>query len=362
MPDIDHKETLLRVSGVLFLTALICLLAAGTLSAGEYREVTPESRLSLPGDYYFRPDYRVQWWYFTGHLFDKDGHEFGYELTFFVVGVQKRRYQSKFGVNNIYISHFALTDVAGRRYSYSEKSDSGAYGFAGADARRLKVWVDRNSIEGLPDRIHLRASGEPGDLDLVLTSLKPAVLHGDKGYSRKSEESPLEASLYYSLTDLRSRGTLKTGGKSFDVAGKSWFDREISAGRKGWKEKGWDWFGIQLDDGREIMLYLMRNRDGTIDRSSSGTLVQKDGSYRHLSLDDFTIHASGEYRSARTAARYPARWEIRIPSEGLQLRVIPLLQDQEFIATRTTGNYYWEGSCGVEGTVKGRAYAELTGY
>ncbi|MDA8083379.1 MAG: hypothetical protein M0024_06960 [Nitrospiraceae bacterium] len=362
MPDIGHKETLLRVSGVLFLAGLICLLAVDPMNAGEYRDVTPESRLSFPGDYYFRPDYRVQWWYFTGHLFDKDGHEFGYELTFFVVGVQKRRYESKFGVNNIHISHFALTDVAGRRYLSSEKSDSGAYGFAGADDRRLKVWVDRNSIDGSPDRMHLRASGNPGDLDLVLTPLKPVVLHGDKGYSRKSEESALDASMYFSVTDLQTSGTLKMAGKVIDVKGRSWFDREISAGRKGGKEKGWDWFGIQLDDGREIMLYLMRNRDGTIDRSSSGTLVQKDGSYRHLRLDDFMIRASGEYTSARTAARYPARWEIRIPSEGLQLKVTPLLQDQEFIATRTTGNYYWEGSCGVEGTAKGRAYAELTGY
>ncbi len=110
------------------------------------------------------------------------------------------------------------------------------------------------------------------------------------------------------------------------------------------------------------MLYLMRNKAGTVDRSSSGTLVQKDGSYRHLSLEDFTIHASGEYTSEKTGARYPAHWEIGIPSEGLSLKIDPLVKDQEFIATRSTGNYYWEGSCIVQGTAAGRAYAELTGY
>ncbi len=203
----------------LLLAVRFCLLMVLPLSAAEFREVTEGSGLSFPRDYFYRPDYKVQWWYFTGHLFAKDGHEFGYEITFFVVGVQRRKYESKFGVNNIYISHFALTDVAGRKYLSSERSDSGAYGFAGADTRRLKVWGDRNSIEGSPAEIHLRASGEPGDLDLVLTPLKPAVLHGDKGYSRKSEESPLDASLYFSLPGLRCRGPVETGGSTFEVGG-----------------------------------------------------------------------------------------------------------------------------------------------
>ncbi len=146
------------------------------------------------------------------------------------------------------------------------------------------------------------------------------------------------------------------------MKGKSWFDREISSGRTGHRLKGWDWFGIQLDDGREIMLYNLRNADGTVDQYSSGTLVFRDGTTRHLTINDFRIKVLRYYTSAKTGARYPAEWEISLPGEKLGLRVTPLLEDQEFIATYSTGNYYWEGSCSVRGSATGRAYAEMTGY
>lgn len=331
-------------------------------SAGEFRDVSRDYTLKFPKDFYYKEGYRVQWWYFTGHLFDREGREFGYELTFFVAGIQTRTYKSKFGLDNIYISHFAVTDIAGKKFYASGKSDTGAYGFAGAEKNELRVWVDDKTLEGTETRIHLRANGIDTALDLTLVPLKPVVLNGDKGYSQKSEESPEIASWYFSYTDLKTEGSLKIGKKTFLVSGKSWFDREISSGRIGQSEKGWDWFAIQLDDGREIMLYLMRKTDGTFDRYSSGTIVDRDGKYKHLTLDDFTITALKHYRSAKTGALYPSQWEIRIPGEGLGLRVTPLLEDQEFIATYSTGNNYWEGTCKVEGRTTGRAYAELTGY
>ncbi len=344
------------------LCGLVFIFSLGTAFADGFREVSRDYALKFPRDFYFKEGYRVQWWYLTGHLFDQEGREFGYELTFFVVGVQTRAYKSKFGVNNIYISHFALTDVNAKKFHTSEKSDTGAYGFAGAQEKELKIWVEDNELRGTVDKMHLRANSNEMGLDLTLVPGKPIVLNGDNGYSRKSEESPEIASWYFSYTNMKTEGTLKIGKQTFLVQGKSWFDREISSGRMGKSEKGWDWFAIQLDDSREVMLYIMRKSDGTVDRYSSGTVIYKDGTYKHLAAEDFRITAQRYYKSAKTGALYPAEWKISIPAEGLDLKLTPLLEDQEFVASYSTGNNYWEGTCKVEGFIAGRAYAELTGY
>jgi predicted secreted hydrolase len=343
-------------------SVLIIVFYSGTASAGGFLEITPDHSLKFPDDFYYRERYRLQWWYFTGHLFDREGREFGYELTFFVAGVQRRSYKSKFGVDNIYISHFAITDISGKKFYASDKSDTGAYGFAGAERKSLRVWVDNNALEGTIKKMHLTAFGPDTALDLELSPVKPVVLNDDSGYSRKSEESPQIASWYFSYTDLETEGSLRVGKETFRLNGKSWFDREISSGIMGKDEKGWDWFGIQLDDGREIMLYVIRKSDGSVDRYSSGTFVYRDGRSKHLALTDFTITVLDHYKSARTGTRYPAEWEIRIPGEGLDLKIKPLLEDQEFVATHSTGNSYWEGTCKVEGPATGRAYVEMTGY
>jgi predicted secreted hydrolase len=212
------------------------------------------------------------------------------------------------------------------------------------------------------EEMYLSASDGDKAFDLTLISTKPIVLHGENGYSRKSEESPLIASFYSSYTNLKTEGSLKIGNKIYKVKGKSWFDREISSRGLGQKQVGWDWFSIQIDDNREIMLYLLRNKDDSIDKNSSGTFVSFDGAYRHLSKEDFSVTVLSHYKSKKTGARYPSQWEIKIPSEKIQLTLFPLIKDQELVTTRSTFNYYWEGTCAVEGTARGRAYVEMTGY
>jgi len=330
--------------------------------AQDYLDLTPDYEVKFPGDFYYKEDFKIQWWYFTGHLFDDKKQEFGYELTFFVAGVQKRKYTSQFGVNNIYISHFAISDVAGNTFYFHDKADAGSFDFAGAKDNRLKVWIGKNVLEGTLERMHIEASDEDDAIDLLLIPTKPIVLNGKKGYSRKSEESPLIASVYFSYSHLKTEGRLKVGDKIFNVKGTSWFDREISSRGLGENQKGWDWFAIQLDDKREVMLYLLRNKDGSIDKYSSGTFINQDGKYRHLLRDDFRVNVSSHYKSKKTGARYPSQWEIKIPSENLMLRITPLIEDQEVLADNSTGNYYWEGTGKVEGTEKGRAYVEMTGY
>lgn len=340
----------------------IVLMACRPVMAGEYRDVTPDYPLSLPGALSLKGDFKVQWWYLTGHLRDGSGREFGYEVTFFVVGVQQRPFKSRFGVNRVHVSHFAVTDVGGKRFHFSDRSDSGAFGFAGADENRLSVWVGGNSLKGSPERMHVRASDAQKSLDLVLRPTKPAVFHGDRGFSRKSAASPLHASLYFSYTNLATEGTLRVAGRDFAVTGTSWFDREISSEPLAADIAGWDWFALTLEDGREIMLYLLRKSDGSADPFSSGTVIGRDGMYRHLKKEDFGVTVTGHYRSGRTGTRYPSRWVITVPSEGISVTVTPFVEDQEVVAERTTFNTYWEGACRVEGSHKGRAYVEMTGY
>lgn len=340
----------------------LALLLSLPANAGEWREVAPGDRVRLPRDLVLRNEYRVQWWYFTGHLFDGSGREFGYELTFFAAGVQKKKYRSQFGVTTIYLSHFAVTDGMGKRYYHSSNAESGASGIAGADAKRLHVWVDKDSLEGTLTKMHVKADAIDAGLELDLVPVKPVVLNGERGYSRKSEESPTNASLYFSLTNLATRGTVRVGSAVFRVKGKSWFDRELSSRGPAKNEAGWDWFALQLDDGREIMLYSIRKKDESVDRYSSGTVVSEDGTYRRLVNGDFDVTVLNYSTAELSRTRYPSKWSISIPSENLRLLVIPLMQDQEFTAEDITGSSYWEGACRVEGGAKGRAYVEMTGY
>lgn len=341
---------------------LIILLTFSVSFADEYIDVTPDYTLKLPNDIYYKKGYRVQWWYFTGHLYDDEEREFGYELTFFIVNVQKRHYKSRFGVNNIYISHFAVSNVLKDKFYFHDKTDTGAYSFAGAEDNQLKIWLGRDVLQGTLKTMYLKASDNDKSIELELIPAKPLILNGEKGYSRKSGTSPLISSIYFSFTNMKTQGRLRIGDEVFHVRGKSWFDREISSRGLGDNQQGWDWFAIQLNDKREIMLYIIRNKDGLIDKYSSGTFVYADGSYRHLLKEDFSVRVLNHYKSVKTNADYPSQWEIKIPSENILLTVTSLIDDQEVIAYSSTGNYYWEGTCRVDGSENGRAYVEMTGY
>lgn len=339
-----------------------CILSGSLLFGDAYREVRPGDEITLPQDLYYRPGYRVQWWYVTGHLADERGREFGYELTFFAVGVQPKAYRSRFGLNTIYISHFAISDVAGQRFSFHDESDRGAFDFAGAHEQQLGVWVGANRLEGSMSNMHLQARGETERLDLSLVPRKPFVLNGEKGYARKTEASPFDASLYFSCTRLATEGTLRFEDREYRVTGTSWFDRELASRELDASALGWDWFALQLDDGEEVMLYSIRRIDGKLGAYSSGTMVYGNGESRHLKRDDFEITTLEYYTSKKTKARYPSKWRVVIPSEGLNVIVVPQIEDQEFLAPHTTWNAYWEGTCKVDGSHRGRAYVEMTGY
>jgi predicted secreted hydrolase len=203
-------------------------------------------------------------------------------------------------------------------------------------------------------------------VELVLEALKDPVIHGREGVSLKAAGEGY-ASHYYSLTRMRAAGTLLWEGRSYEVRGQAWMDHEFGSNQLRDYQVGWDWFGIQLDNDTELMLYLIRHRDGTIDPASSGTLVHADGEWEHLALSSFRVEALGSWRSESSAATYPSGWLVKVPRRELELRLTPTLKDQELTTRRSTMVTYWEGSVLVNGrlegvAVAGRGYVELTGY
>jgi predicted secreted hydrolase len=340
--------------------------ALGGSADGFARALAPRPFV-FPADHGPHPEFRTEWWYYTGNLHAAGGRHFGFQLTFFRIGLAPSMAEraSAWASREAYMAHFALTDTAGRRFTAASRLSRAALGLAGAQAVPFKVWVEDWSAEGLAGDavpVRLRAAHDEIAVDLTLASAKPIVLQGDRGLDRKGEE-PGNASYYYSLTRMPATGRVTVGGADFDVSGLAWMDREWSTSALGPGLVGWDWMALQLDDGRDLMLYQLRRADGGADRFSGGTLVAADGSSRRLGLADFRIAVSDTWASPRDGTRYPSRWRVSIPTEALELDVRPRLDDQEL----TLAVRYWEGAVRVEGQGRGRpvggsGYVELVGY
>ena len=353
----------------LLIIILLILLAPGPAAGGPEFEIPRPGRVfQFPRDHGAHPRFKTEWWYYTGHLRSKDGEPFGYQLTFFRAGVKNPDPQARsaWALHTVYFAHLALSDATAKKFIFREKANRGALGLAGAAEGRLKVWIDswQAAMEG--DAHHLQARDEGLGLDLVLTPRKPPVLHGEGGCSRKAVQQDA-ASYYYSLTRLDTRGRLILGDRTLEVTGSSWMDHEFFTHTLAAAQAGWDWFALQLDDGWEVMLYLLRQQDGTIDPASSGTLIDPQGQARPLKLADFQLTPTGTWKSPHSGAIYPAGWKLAIPGAGYSLTLTPTLADQEIRAGEAGGITYWEGQVRIQGhknqqPVNGQGYAELTGY
>lgn len=334
-----------------------------------YRLAVSPWRFEFPRDHAAHPDFQTEWWYYTGHLRAGD-RRFGFELTFFRVGLDRARRASPsaWAPHTVHFAHAALTDEHGRRFRFDERVARPALGMAGADSARYRTWIGDWSAGLIDDgRTHrLRAPAEDFGLALDLEPLKPPVAHGRDGVSRKSAGVG-RASHYYSLTRLAARGTVRVDGREHAVEGEAWMDHEFGSSQMAPGLVGWDWFAVQLDDGRELMLYVLRREDGSPEPESAGTLVAGDGAGRSLPLGAFAIEPRGTWTSPHSGATYPAGWTLRVPGEGIELRLEPVLADQELRTGGIAGVTYWEGAVRVEGTAggrpaRGRGYVELTGY
>ncbi|HEX9742717.1 MAG TPA: lipocalin-like domain-containing protein [Nitrospiraceae bacterium] len=340
--------------------------------AAGFRQAEPGYRYRFPYDHGTHDNFRTEWWYYTGHLTAENGRRFGYQVTFFRRGIEPERVgsnPSRWAIRQLYLAHVALSDLDQQRFRYAEKISRAGLGKAGAEAGRLRVWIDQWSVEasGSPHEHHrLQVAGGEFSLDLTVTPEKQPVVHGKRGVSRKGAH-PAQTSHYYSFPRLATEGTLSVDGERLSVQGTSWMDHEFGSGDLGDDITGWDWFSVQLDNRIELMLYRLRRTDGTVAPVSSGTVIHPDGRTQHLSAADVQVETY-EYWSSRTSGgRYPSRWRIAVPSLALSLDVRPLLPDQELVTSRSTRVTYWEGAVQVTGElhgapVSGEGYVELTGY
>jgi len=342
------------------------LLAPVSEATGFARAEGPRP-LTFPADHGPHLDYQTEWWYYTGNLDTSDGRHFGYQLTFFrralVPPAQRQARASNWATDQAYMAHFALTDIASKRYQAFERLSRGAAGLAGAQAVPYSAWLEDWRVEEVePNVYRLRAAQDNIALDLTLQGRKGPILQGDGGYSQKGPD-PGNASYYYSLTRLESSGSVRVGDALYQVNGLSWMDHEFSTSALAADQVGWDWFALQLDDGSELMVFQIRKVDGSVDPFSSGTLIAPDGGTRHLSRDDFSITVGATWRSPHSGATYPAAWTVKVPSTGLTLEIKPYLADQEL----DLSYHYWEGAVRIGGERAGRAvsgsgYIEMTGY
>jgi predicted secreted hydrolase len=324
-------------------------------------------KFSFPADHGPHDEYKNEWWYYTGNLDTKDGRHFGYELTFFRTGLkpfpQKRK--SSWKTNNIYMAHFAVTDVENKQFYAFDRFSRDGLELAGATSEPYRVWLEDWSASGkgkssLP--MNLRAAEGNVSIDLTLVSDKPPVLEGNNGLSQKGSTKG-NASYYYSFTRMATEGTISISGKSFNVKGMSWMDREWSTSSLEKDQIGWDWFAIQLSDGREIMYYQMRKKNGTPDPLSNGTIVDIKGKGRFLPCKEVKLIVTDTWETPDKKAIYPSGWKLSIPSEKIELEIIPYIKNQELNVTVR----YWEGAIYIKGTcngtkVTGSGYVELTGY
>ncbi len=330
-------------------------------------------RFAFPRDHAAHDAFASEWWYYTGHLRGRDGQRFGYELTFFRIGMRPgesvpKPGESRWRGNELYPAHFALTDVDGGRFAYAERFARDALGMGAASTQRLAVHAGTWTLAGpAPFRLHAAADlagfGEVA-LDLVAVPQKPPAVHGHDGISKKAACVSC-ASHYYSMTRLATHGTLRRRGSVLDVSGLSWMDHEFGSDELQPDERGWDWFSIQLDDRRELMLYLLRHTDGTVVPESSGSLIDSAGRVTYLPRGAFSVAATGTWASPHTGARYPSGWRVRVPAAGIDLALAPQVADQE-LSGLVGGIAYWEGAVDVRdastGRPSGAGYVELTGY
>lgn len=357
-----------RAARVAAVILLLLLCVPGLFAqARTYRQALPGYKYEFPRDHGSHEDFKTEWWYYTGHLQSESGKNYGYELTFFRQAVEHDSSIKGNAPRNIYLAHFAMTDKTTGKFEYFEKMSRSGLPVAGAESGLLAVHNQGWSAEQLGDKFVLRADAEGKGIRLLLTAAKGPVIHGKDGVSQKASCKGC-ASHYYSMTRLKTEGIVIADGKHERVtSGWSWMDHEFGSNQLTDEQIGWDWYSVQLDNNSELMIYVMRRRDGSIDKNSSGTIIGADGGVIHLAKDDFSIKAKSRWTSPKSKGVYPMGWSIEVPKHKIKLVLDPTIEEQELITKRSTGVTYWEGSANISGDVdgkpvKGQGYVEMTGY
>ena len=342
------------------------VIGASSVSEG-FRRAESGQTLQFPADFGPHPDFQTEWWYYTGNLMTESGRRFGYQLTFFrralvppSAGVKRL---SDWSAEQVYMAHFALSDITEDEHYYVERFSRGSAGLAGAAAEPYEIWLEDWRVREEAAGVYaLYARQEGLEIDLILQDEKGPILHGQEGYSQKGPD-PGNASYYYSQTRLNTSGEIGLNDDTFEVVGMSWKDHEYSTNALSPGQVGWDWFSFQLQDGFDLMVFQIRRADGSIDLFSSGSLIGPNGLVNNLRREDFEIQVTDRWRSPDSGVEYPAGWMIVVPRYDLELLVSPSMADQEM----DVSYLYWEGAVDVEGqragvAIEGQGYVELSGY
>jgi predicted secreted hydrolase len=329
-----------------------------------FRLALPGYEFDFPRDHGSHPDYRTEWWYYTGHLRTQSGKRYGFEVTFFRVGITESGARAtNWDLQDLMPAHFAITDVAAKDFRYYEKLNRASPFTADAARGRLDVFNEGWRATTNPDGSWKLIASEGKDaIALTLRASKPPAIHGKNGISVKAQGEGF-ASHYYSMTRLEAEGTINGERAS----GQAWMDHEFGSAALRESQQGWDWFSIQLDNDAELMLYVIRRTDGTADVTSSGSIVTSSGDVIPLRREQMRITPLSRWTSKKSGATYPMGWRVEIPPFGVTLTLQPLLREQELITKGSTRITYWEGAVDVSGSfdgnaVRGKGYVEMTGY
>ena len=343
------------------LVALPLVQGAGDSYGATYPAVVPGRVLRFPDDEGSHPGFRIEWWYVTGWLFDDARHPLGFQLTFFRNrAVDTGGNPSRFAPENLFVAHAALSDGRRGRVLHAQQIARGGFGLAAAVIGTTDVNIGDWFLRAADGALRARVQGTEFSLDLTLRRTQPPLLHGDQGFSRKGAE-PDAASYYYTLPQLAVAGSVVTGGSTTRVSGTAWLDHEWSSAPMPPQVTGWDWVGINLDDGGALMAFRMRS-GWRADLWGAATLRSADGKSRTFPPQKVSWVAAREWRSARTGATYPVSWRVTV--DDLEIEIEPLMDDQEIDARASTGTIYWEGAVTARagGRLIGHGYLELTGY
>ena len=365
-----------------FLLALMSLpawraaRASGTIepaSPVEFAAVRPGRPLVFPADHGAHPDFRTEWWYATGWLALADGSPLGFQSTFFRVrsGIGEHS-ASAFAPRQLILAHAAIADPRLGRLRHDQRAARVGFGRAGFASDKSAVWVGDWRFEQSGDGYTTQVDGEDFAYSLTLAADGPPLLNGVGGFSAKAAD-PRHASYYYSRPQLTVSGSVTLAGRRQAVTGRAWLDHEWSSELLPADAQGWDWIGINLDDGGALMAFRLRRPDGQA-LWSAATVRTATGAAQTLPPGSVTFTPLRDWRSPRTGVAYPVEWRVRIGERELHLQ--PLLDDQELDSRRSTGAIYWEGAVrvveaghedgreGGRGTSRevGRGYLEMTGY
>lgn len=345
-------------------TLLVLLLASVAIGAAEtqYPAVVPGYSIEVPRDEGSHPQFRTEWWYLTGWVETPNGAPLGFQITFFRnrPGVDENN-PSRFVARQVLFAHAAVSDPRRGTLLRAEKSARAGFGLAEAAEGSLAVKIDDWSLRQDGERYTAVASTSEFTLELECVRVQPPLLNGQNGFSQKGPQ-PQFASYYYSLPQLQTSGRIVIGGREQRVRGVAWFDHEWSSSMFDEQARGWDWIGLNLDDGGALMVQRIRDEAGKA-YWGGATLREPGKPDRVFAPHEVEWSPRRSWRSSRTGVTYPVEWKIAVGERTILLR--PLLDDQENDARGSTGTLYWEGAVRAfdeRGQAIGRGYLELTGY